>query len=182
MSDFNTCLDFVLENEGGFAIDVDGAANYGITAKYLMDIGAWQYDFDKDGIINADDMKKFTKCDAISEYKAMFYRNYYNILDNTDLVKRVFDMRVNAGTYRANRILQASYNITKSMGVVPLAEDGILGKKTIGVINDIKSNQTIFRIIRQYKKGREKYYKGLVEGNPTKYQQYAEGWYKRAYL
>lgn len=183
MSDFNKCVDFILENEGGFTVDTGGATNFGITAKYLMANRLWKYDLSKDGYIDQSEMKRFSKEDAISVYKMLFEHNYYNKINSDDIAMRVFDMCVNAGGKIANKMLQCCCNDMKAYDkdgrtYDVLFIDGIVGKQTIYFINKLTNPDDL---ISKYKEARAKYYTALSESNPDKYEKYLKGWLKRAY-
>ena len=182
MSDFKKCVDFILENEGGFTVDTGGATNFGITAKYLMANRLWKYDLSKDGYIDQSEMKRFSKKDAISVYKMLFEHNYYNKINSDDIAMRVFDMCVNAGGKIANKMLQCCCNDIKAYdkdgrNYDVLFIDGIVGKQTIYFINKLTNPQNL---INEYKIARAKYYTALSESNPGKYGKYLKGWLNRA--
>lgn len=182
MSDFKKCVEFVLENEGGFTVDTGGATNFGITAKYLMSNKLWKYDLNKDGYIDQSDMKRFTKEDAISVYKILFENNKYNKINSDDIAMRVFDMCVNAGYVIANKMLQCCCNDMKAYDkdgrtYDVLFIDGIVGNQTIYFINKLTNPEDL---ISEYKIARAKYYTALSESNPGKYGKYLKGWLNRA--
>jgi lysozyme family protein len=175
-------IEFVLKNEGGFTVDNGGPTNFGITAKYLMDNDRWQYDLDGDGIIGIEDMKKFSKENAITEYEIMFEEDHYNLLEDSifELTKRLFDMCVNSGPSVANRILQKSYNIF-AKEKYKLMCDGILGPKTISVINELNACY-VEDLIINYRQERIKFYESLVDRNAEKYGPSLKSWLRRANL
>lgn len=166
---------FVMENEGGFVIDSGGPTNFGITAKYLMEHGRWIYDRNENGVIDEDDMHKFTRDDAITEYKGMFTSEHYQLLNDPELAIRVFDMAVNAGPFEANLLLQRVYNTFS--GRRSLIEDGKLGFSTLSFINHIKDPAGL---VTQYKTQRANYYRYLADQNTEKYEKYLNNWLERA--
>jgi lysozyme family protein len=176
-------IEFVLKNEGGFNIDNGGPTNFGITAKYLMDNDRWQYDLDGDGIIGIEDMKKFSKENAITEYEIMFEEDHYNLLEDSifELTKRLFDMRVNSGPSVANKLLQKAYNVN-SEEEHKLICDGILGPKTISVINEFKDEYFLRDLIEDYREERIRFYESLVDRNAEKYGPSLKSWLRRANL
>lgn len=175
MDNLKEVVKFVLENEGGFVIDIGGATNYGITAKYLTDNKFFQFDFDKDGAISADDMRIFTRDDAVFIYQTWWYSIRYQDILSLALATRVFDMCVNSGKKTGIRLLQQCCNNVCASNLV---EDGILGDKTLKVVNA----QLESAMLPAYKSERLVYYRRLASANPGKYGKYLKGWERRAML
>ena len=145
----------VLEHEGGYVNDPDdlgGETNFGITKRWYPDL----------------DIKNLTKQEAINIY----YTDYWVPSKAGDLSSEIqstyFDMCVNMGQTNAVLTLQEAINSVK---MTKIAEDGIIGKETIGNAHRIKKRRLqAFRCL---------YYSKVVLGNPTQYKFYY-GWYKRA--
>lgn len=171
--DIDSIIKFVLDEEGGFIIDDGGPTNFGITAKYLIDKGLWQYGRIH-GIIDEKDMRDFTKEDAINVYERMLYNGQYDLLINIPLATRVFDMAVNSGSHESNLLLQRAYN--KFSRTNSLKEDGILGFHTLSSVNNIDDS---LGLLNQFKFERTKFYKNLVDIKPEK-KKYLNNWLKRA--
>lgn len=169
-------IDFVLNGEGGFVIDNGGPTNFGITAKYLMDNDRWAYDFDKNGVIDASDMKKFSVENAKFEYFKMFNKARYNLINSLEIAKRVFDVHVNSGPRQAALITQRSYNRLMSP-TSKIDIDGLIGNLTIYALNSIKN---IDGFVEEFKMQRVYFYRELAESNPEKYGRYLNGWVNRA--
>lgn len=175
MSNFNNCINFVLENEGGFIVDVGGPTNFGITAKYLMQNALWKYDINKDGCIDQSEMRRFSKKDAVQVYKGLFMLHKYHRINSDDLAMRVFDMCVNAGHSVANKMLQDCYNSLTNDN--KLAVDGVVGKDTLAKINTFVNTS---KLINAYKNARALFYLHLAERDSKKYGKYLQGWLNRA--
>jgi len=178
MSDFRECVDFVLKNEGGFTVDTGGPTNFGITAKYLNLKNFLQYDANRSGVVDEQDIKKLTRDDAKNIYKDLFLSNSYDKINSTRIAMQVFDMCVNSGASTANKMLQNVINI--EIGAETLVVDGIIGTKTIQKINEIStqtSGETSF--LENYKEKRIQFYTLLSNKNPQKYQKFLKGWINR---
>lgn len=173
-------IEFVLKNEGGFTIDNGGPTNFGITAKYLTKKGLVKtYDRNRNGIIDADDMRNFTREDAIKEYTIMFLENKYNLINDIDVVTRIFDCAVNCGDRRAVLLSQQAYN--QCVPYNHLDCDGILGNLTSKSINEYCiAGKSIF--IYSFKEKRIEFYKRLAKINPIIYGPSLNGWITRASL
>ncbi len=171
---FDKCIEVILRNEGGYVNDIHdrgGATNYGISLLFLKGLKGKDFngdgfsdgDINKDGKIDILDSKQLTKNKAVSLYKRYFWNNKYNDLDEEDLALHLFDMGVNAGTYRAVKILQR---------IIDVRPDGIFGNKTLSAANDVIGCSELYRIARK------DYYKMLVSQNPE-YEKFIKGWLNR---
>lgn len=155
-SNFATCMDIVLAQEGGYAdhpIDPGGATNLGITRATL---GAW-----RGKPVTRNDVKTLTRDEAREIYRA----NYWNALNcdalpaGADLA--VFDFGVNAGTGRSARLLQR---------LVGVNADGVVGPDTVAAVR----SRDAAGIVRDFAEGRLDFYRGL-EHWPT----FGRGWSER---
>src|SRR3954453_9618259 len=119
---FNTCIAFTLREEGGYVdipADPGGATNMGITLATLR-----QYTDDPQ--LGATQVRDMTERTARAIYQAL----YWNPL-RADALPRgvdlsVFDMGVNAGTWRSARLLQ------RALGFTGDEVDGCIGPETLG--------------------------------------------------
>ena len=101
---FYATIPMVLHYEGGYVndpLDKGGKTNYGITQKFL---GAYK----KKANVNVSNVKDLTKKDAIDLYKAEWNTRGFGLLDNTDVMKLVYDFAVNSGPQTAIVNLQKS--------------------------------------------------------------------------
>ncbi len=174
MADFNKAIPYILENEGGYIVhpsDPGGATNFGISLRFLRAIGL---DIDQDGDIDADDIKSLNGENSSEIYKKYFWEAAgYKDLDNQAIATKVFDLAVNMGPSRANKILQKSANIVLRNN--KLVVDGIIGSQTIQAINLINS-KLLEDLICQ---AAAQYYSELANKNP-KLRIFLTGWLKRA--
>lgn len=116
----------IVAREGGYVNDPSdpgGATNYGVTLATLRRLGL---DLNRDGVVNARDVKLLTPDQAAEIYVTHYFKAPK--LDQLPAVVQasVFDMQVNAGAH-AIRILQ---ELLGRMGH-PVAVDGVLGPQTI---------------------------------------------------
>lgn len=116
MSNFDECIDFILDHEGGYVnhpSDPGGETNFGIAKKFYPHL----------------DIKNLTEKQA----KEIYYNDYWLKLkcDKMPLpvALMVFDSGVNQGLVASAKILQRALRIT---------DDGAIGSKTLDAIEDSK--------------------------------------------
>ncbi len=76
MSRFDKAVEKVLRHEGRYVNhpnDPGGATNYGISLRFLKQLGIEEADIDGDGFLNIEDIKAVTKEHAIRFYKLNFW-------------------------------------------------------------------------------------------------------------
>lgn len=115
----------IVAREGGYVNDPDdpgGVTNHGVTLGTLRRL---QMDLDHDGDVDAQDVRKLNRQDAVE----IFMRDYYHGpgIDRLPAAVQasVFDMMVNAGS-NAVKILQ---RLLRQMGH-ELTVDGVIGTQT----------------------------------------------------
>jgi lysozyme family protein len=151
--EFESAVEFILDNEGGYhndTRDLGGKTKYGICKRFYPHLN----------------IKKLTKEDA----KEIYYRDFWlplkmDKLKDELLAANILDLGVNLGTHRAAIFFQRSLNYT--MGVLlqinrlnsevsancKLKEDGIIGEKTISCFYSIGiSLENVLRYIYTYEK------------------------------
>jgi lysozyme family protein len=155
-ANFEDCLAFVLEQEGGYVddpLDPGGATNLGITLHVLSD---W-----RNTAVTKIDVQKLSKDEAGAIYRA----RYWNVVRGDDLPAGVdlmiFDAAVNLGTGRSARILQTA---------VGANQDGAIGPKTLEAVQTYASTE----LISELAEAREAFYEGL----PT-FSHFGKGWTAR---
>lgn len=179
MANFQTCVDYVIKNEGGLsqtAADPGGTTNFGISLRFLRNLdgdalkrlGIFEEVTDQ-AIIN------LTKDQAEKIYYAEFWlKAPFEKIMNTNLAKYIFDMHVNHGLSQAVKITQracCAVNRNKDY----LKDDGLFGSKTVGAIN-----YGSFMLIPALISERSGFMRQLVAVNP-KLECFIEGWLNRAY-
>lgn len=179
MAKFNKAIEFVLENDGGFVFhpnDPGGATNHGVslrTLRQLEDNDLDDWNFDKDGDVDADDVKLMAKGAAIKFYEKHFWSKYFDRLLDQQIATKVFDMAINMGQRQAVKILQRARNQIK----ITLIVDGVIGLKTVGAVNEISSTLLHYLIIAE----QARFYFDLVDKKPSR-GVFLLGWLRRAYL
>ena len=183
MSNFETAVEKVLEHEGGYvdhANDPGGATNYGISLRFVKQSTGIDLDVDGDGDIDADDIKAMTPDQAKEIYKTEFWEKYgYDMIENSDVATKIFDMCVNMGPRQAHKLVQRACNAATNSK--DLVEDGILGNKSFEAVNEIglaltSSSASLLDPIREVQSN---FYKTLAEKKP-KLQVFLKGWLRRA--
>lgn len=183
MAIFERAIPTVLLHEGKLVDDKQdrgGITNYGISLQFLLRTG----DLDKDGVpdgdvnldgsVNAEDIRKLTKEQAVRLYKLYFWdkNNYEKIAD--DLVAtKILDLAVNMGSYQAHRIAQRA---VRAVVNIILDEDGLMGLKTLTAINMCRPD----RLLVALKAEASCFYRLLIAKNPVM-EKYRDGWLARAY-
>ncbi len=156
IGNFQPCLEFVLEHEGGWADhprDPGGATMKGVTmAVYQSYLGR---------NISKKELRNIPQDHLVDIYKSLYWDKVRcdQLAVGVDLV--VFDMAVNSGVSRSARILQ------RCVGAVP---DGVIGPKTMALVNGIPAKD----IIVKFSDGRENFYKNL-----NTFDTFGEGWLRR---
>ncbi|MDO9499020.1 glycoside hydrolase family 108 protein [Falsiroseomonas sp.] len=120
---FAQAMDFVLRFEGGFVddpADPGGATNLGISLRYARSKGRL-LDLDRDGDVDAADIRLITKEIASDLYR----RDFWDAVQGDDLPAAIavvaFDAAINCGPARSIRRMQ---------GAVGASQDGVLGPRT----------------------------------------------------
>lgn len=171
-------IGFVLEHEGGFVDhpnDPGGATNYGVSLRALLQLEGHnkdEWDIDKDGDIDADDMKLITKDQATRFYRDHYWHWSYSLLPQT-VATKVFDMSVNMGPKQAGKILQRACNARLAK---PLLVDGAVGPMTIKAAQKVKEPLLLYLLCAE----QARFYFGLVDRRPSR-GVFLLGWLRRAY-
>ena len=163
---FYATIPLVLHYEGGFVddpIDRGGKTNMGITQKILDT-------YKKKAGINVTDVKDLTKKDAMALYKAEWDSRGFGLLDNTDVMKLVYDFSVNSGPQTAIVSLQKALN-KKGYNLV---EDGYIGDKTNQAVNSVDEKW----LKTELQKSRAEHCDGIVDRNPEQ-KRFINGWFNR---
>lgn len=163
---FYTTIPMVLRYEGGLVddpVDRGGKTNMGITQKFLNT-------YKKKAGVSVDDVKDLTKKDAIGLYKAEWDGRGFGLLDNTDVMKLVYDFSVNSGPKTAIVSLQKVLN-KKGHN---LAEDGYIGSKTNNAVNAVDEKW----LKKELQKSRAEHCDSIVDKHPEQ-KRFINGWFNR---
>ena len=121
----------IVAREGGFVDDPDdpgGPTKHGVTIHALRRLGL---DLNRDGRIDADDVRAMTTARAVSIFTEHYFRRPGIDRLPDPLHPSVFDMYVNAGA-EAVKILQ---RLLCDMRIT-VAVDGVIGPQTVSAAHD----------------------------------------------
>ena len=151
------CINVVLKNEGGLVdnpSDPGGLTNMGICRLFYPNL----------------DIRNLTRDEVVEIY----FNDYWlkmNLIDIFDenLILQIFDFGVNTRSkrYGFNTALKAIQRIVNAK------QDGVVGPKTIGLINKSSND-----LVSLYEQERRKYYYDLVRRKP-KMKIFLNGWLRR---
>lgn len=153
---FEACLAFTLNEEGGFTNDPQdpgGATNMGIT---LATLSHWRGD---DCVPN--DVRNLTRSEATEIYYGLYWQALQCGALPMGVDLQVFDFGVNAGAGRSAKMLQAALAVTT---------DGLVGPVTVHAACDADAGFLVGRLSDQ----QEVYYRAL----PT-FSSFGVGWLSR---
>lgn len=181
MAELKLALPTIFLHEGRYVdskSDPGGATNFGISLRFLMttgdlDLDGWRDgDINKDGKINAEDIRLLTKEKAVEIYDLYFWRpNHYDQIEDQKIATKIFDFAINMGSFAANKIAQRA--VRAAVGV-KLIEDGEIGLKTLSAFNMCKPELLMVAL----KSEGAGYYRN-IRYNGSK--DFVTGWLNRAY-
>lgn len=170
----------IVSREGGYVDDPDdpgGATKHGVTLGTLRRVGR---DLDGDGDIDAQDVRRLSRDDAVEIFLTHYYRAPRLIALPEALQPSVFDMYVNAGA-QAVRLLQ---RLLTDMGL-PVAVDGMIGAQTAAAAQKAYA-MAPDHLVDAYGIARRNFYLDLADRRPAS-RKYARtraggkgGWITRA--
>lgn len=174
----------LLRTEGGFVDnrrDPGGATKYGVSLRFLVIQGLIDadrdgfadFDLNRDGKIDALDVKLLTPYHAGALYLRLFYieTGFWQLPAPLDAA--VFDLGVNVGTSTAVKILQRAVNRS---GPPPLATDGVLGGQTVRRSFEALASGPV---LSDFRNEAAAHYRWLVSRN-GKLTGFLGGWLNRA--
>ena len=151
-NDFQKSMKFVLDAEGGYTndpADPGGETNYGIDKRSHADV----------------DIKALTVEQATDIYFTEYWVRFNCEQFAWPLNCVYFDSCVNTGNKQSNKLLQRA---------VGTEADGVLGPKTLGVINSKRADTVANATIDQ----RQRFYETLAQNKPT-LKKFLKGWTNR---
>lgn len=157
---------YVAHWEGGFvdhASDPGGATNWGISLRFLRSA---RLDLNRDGRIDAADIRGLSKADAAEIYHDHFWRPARCHELPAPLALLHYDCAVNQGLGRAARILQR---------VVGAKRDGIIGPATLKAARAAYDADAA-AVLRDYAVRRALHYAGL-----SIFRVFGLGWMRRLF-
>ncbi len=167
---FLKAMPYIFEHEGGFNSTVGdngGATSFGISLVFLKSIND---DINHDGHVDWLDIKSLTKDQAEELYWDNFWKPLYDKVTERLGIK-MFDVAVNAGNSRSNKLLQTALNKLGSKLMV----DGVIGQTTFGEAAKYSEDS----ILAAYCQSQKEFYEGIVKANPTQ-AKFLKGWTNRS--
>lgn len=153
----------ILKYEGGYVNDPDdagGATNMGITLNTWKQVG---YDKNKDGRINESDIKMLSVADVTMVLKKYYWDKWHaDDIHSQSIAELLVDWLWSSGYYGI-KIPQ------KALGLNP---DGVVGPKTLALINGYSNQKELFE---RLKTSRLAYIDGIIKRNP-KQKKFEKGW------
>ena len=152
MSNFDTAFDLLIGNEGGYVnnpVDPGGETNWGITRAVAVDNGY------------TGSMKSMPKETAKQIYKKMYWDKLQCDQLGFIVAFQLFDAGVNHGNSQAVKFLQR---------VISVADDGVIGAKTIAATNSLDDLQ----IVMLFNAERIEFYAALKT-----FSTFGKGWVRR---
>lgn len=180
MGDFNTAVDFILENEGGLSEnpnDSGGITNFGISLRFLREVipeNLRRYGiFDS---VTETAIRDLTLDQAKFIYRGEFWEQAdFEKITNQRVCNYIFDMAVDLGISQSIKIVQRSlWAVFFNQGIVK--DDGVLGEQTLIRLNFFEHDEILPVLIAN----RASFYRLLVEIRP-KDREFLNGWLKRCY-
>jgi lysozyme family protein len=193
MADFTKALKRTLRHEGGYAnikADRGGETYKGIARDCHPHWPGW-------AIIAvaksaADFPSSLDRNSQLQSLVADFYKTEFwdkiaaDTISSQPIANELFDCAVNMGVVSAVRILQRSLNCLIPPDSAPLAEDGILGPKTLPELeswlkqNALHPQVAVNALLALMLVLRGEQYVNIIERNPSQ-KQFAYGWFRRIF-
>lgn len=178
MANFEEAIAFVLSNEGGYVDnpnDAGGATNFGISLRFLQSLpveSLKEYGFFGDLI--AHDVEVLSEEKALAIYRGEFWdRAPFGEIHNQNRANYIFDCCVNHGLAQGIKLVQRA-SWPRRGEDHRIVDDGIMGEKTLAVIND---DACLLMVLMAERAG---YMRMLAEVKP-KNKEFLHGWLKRCY-
>ena len=177
MDNLEKSLSFILSNEGGYSNDPrdnGGETNLGITQSTLD-----RARLEINGLPSS--VKDLTRAQAEEIYRVFYWEASHADMLPYPLCTLHFDASVNHGVGGAAKLLQRTINnyAAKAGLNARVDVDGAVGPKTLSALCqclDLKGNVSL--ICEIYCNEREKYYRSIVENNPSQ-KVFLNGWMNR---
>ncbi|MBR5892474.1 MAG: hypothetical protein IKZ37_02390 [Bacteroidaceae bacterium] len=163
---FYSTIPLILKYEGGFTDnpnDRGGKTNMGVTQGFLDT-------YKERAGVNVDDVIHLKKEDAIELYRTEWNIYGFGKLDNSNVMKLVYDFSVNSGPQVAIKYLQRILNRRGKN----LAVDGYIGENTNRAVNSVDEKS----LVREIQKARAEHCDRIVDQDP-KQSKFIRGWFNR---
>lgn len=161
MADYQKLVPIVLKFEGGYSnhpLDKGGCTNSGVT------ISTFRFHFGKNK--TCADLKKMSQ----DEWNYIFKQGYWDRwhgdeIENQAIANLVVDWVWTSGVYGIKYVQR----------ILGVADDGVVGTKTIGALNGYTNQKDLFGKIWARRK---KHFDDIVKKNPSQ-KVFIKGWYNR---
>jgi len=177
MSEFQKAVDLILRNEG-YVKGMEprgGFTSFGWTLMGLRGAAEKQNqlaDINGDGKITIDDVMSMSLPDAVELYRKIYWEyNGYNQIENQDIATKIFDGAVNLGEWTAHKLVQG----VPCLEGYKLIQDGVLGPRSIGAIN----NTDPYYLLPDIRVAYLLYYQQILAADPSA-EPNCVGWFRRA--
>ena len=163
---FYSTIPLVLKYEGGFTDnpnDRGGRTNMGVTQGFLDT-------YKERAGVSVDDVRHLKEEDAIELYRTEWNIYGFGKLDNSNVMKLVYDFAVNSGPLVAIKYLQRILNGKGKK----LAVDGYIGENTNRAANSVDEKW----LVREIQKSRAEHCDRIV-GQDPKQREFIKGWFNR---
>ena len=173
--DFDRAVALVLELEGGPSddpADPGGATRFGVSLRYALSVGdrdrdGWaDFDVDRDGDVDAADIRALPRERAVAEYERAFWSAHRCGELPSRLGVALFDGVVNMGRPAA-RLLQ------EALGVEP---DGQVGPLTLAAARRAEREARVLDVLGDYLARRAVFYAWL-----STFPRFGRGWMRRLF-
>ena len=163
---FYSTIPLILKYEGGFTDnpnDRGGRTNMGVTQGFLDT-------YKERAGVSVGDVRHLKEEDVIELYRTEWNIYGFGKLDNSNVMKLVYDFAVNSGPLVAIKYLQ---RILNSKGK-NLAVDGYIGENTNRAANSVDEKW----LVREIQKSRAEHCDRIVDQDP-KQREFIKGWFNR---
>lgn len=184
----------LLAIEGGYVndpVDRGGATKFGISLRFLQAEGA--IDLDEDGIadfdldmggdLDAADIRKLTRGDAVYLYHRCFWRRLDAERFDPPIGEMLFDQAVNGGLKAARKLLQRAVNACAAhiKGAERLKIDGAIGPRTRLALSAVLDHPGLGMraLVEAYREAARARYRAIAAARPSQ-NRFLKGWLARA--
>lgn len=169
MADIESSIEYVLENEGGYAEPplVDQPTKYGVIAADIAKFRNCPIE-----TVSVQDIKDLTKLEATEIYRTQYFDVIQgNKIADQKIATCIFDTAVNRGVQVSVKYTQRALNMSGGN----LSVDGIMGSKTLFLLNQVYRPT----FIKRFESFEWSGYLAILAEHPED-EKYRNGWMERA--
>ncbi len=181
VSDFEPAVEHTLspDVEGGYSddpADHGGPTNMGITLATLKAALGKAADLNGDGRVDAEDVKLLPRSKAIGIYRLAYWdRPGFGEIPDQAVATKAFDLAVHAGPHASIVLLQRAIDHAKPAFVPAIADDGVLGPKTLATLAQCDRDVLLGAMCSE----QASFYLRVIEHDPSQ-ARFKAGWLERA--